>query len=296
MPDYIFALGSALLWAISAPVINHGLKNIPNENPRHWICAGMWCAMLTGILVLTPYVYTIDSSWTINLYLILSGIITFPLATGAYYLSSHAFSKRTEFASLFSKVKPLLSFLMAVFILKESVNPYTLLSASLVTIGIALLFIGVKYKAISASGVLLGLLTALLWSIGEVLMKLGIEDIHPVVATWIALICGLVVFTVVTLPIVPRVLLSVGSVKVLWPFFLHGGLSFGIAYSLFFYSIDLIGLGRSVLINAFWPILGILLTAGIRLYRNQKIEIPMLLIWAALFLLAGSLVQSIFEF
>lgn len=296
MPDYIFAFMSAILWAVSAPVINYGLEKIPDENPTQWISIGLFIAMGTGVLTLSPFVYYINSPIDINFYLILSGIFTFPLATGAYYLSSHSFSKRAEFASLFSKVKPLLSFALAVLILGESISQYTVLSALLVTLGIALLFVGVKQGSLSGSGVALGLLTALSWSVGEVLMKQGIQGTHPIVATWVALISGMVVFSIIAIPMMPKVLSNPTEIKILWPFCLHGCISFGVAYSLFFYSVDLIGLGRSALINAFWPILGVFFASMIRFCRARPVEIPSILIWAAILLLAGSLVQAIFEF
>lgn len=296
MPDYIFAFSSAILWAISAPVINHALVSIPRGESTQWIFTGLFFALGSGIITLTPFVIYLKSPININIYIILSGIFTFPLATGAYYISANSFSKRTEFASLFSKTKPLFTFVFAIFIIGESISQYTFISALLVTFGIILLFTGMVHGSISRTGIVYGLITAISWSIGEVFMKLGIQNNHPVVATWAALISGMVIFSAVAIPMIPKIIKHPMKTTILGPFCLHGIISFGIAYSLFFYSVNLIGLGRSALINAFWPILGIFIAAAIRYYRGQQVAIPRIVILAAIFLLAGSLVQAALEF
>jgi len=294
MPDYFFAFMSAILWAASAPIINHGLKKIEGDNSVPLILIGLFIAMIIGAMVLTPFVCYLDSPIEVNPYLIISGILTFPLATGAYYLSSRSFSKRAEFTSLFSKIKPLISFTLAILILKEDINQYSVYSAILVALGITALFIGIKLGELSPTGVILGILTALAWSAGEVLMAQGINDIHPMTATWIALLSAITISSIVIIPTIYKTPKHRINVKTLWPFIAHGGISFGAAYSLFFYSVDLIGLGHTVLINAFWPALAIFFTSLLRFNKGEAVNIPSTLLVSAFFLLVGSLFHAIF--
>ena len=291
MPDYSYAILSALLWASSAPLINHGLAKLPEQNRFQWICFGLLFAMFAGAIALSPFLFIIDSPLELNVYLVLAGIFTFPLATSTYYLSGEAFSGRTEFASQFSKIKPLLSFVFAVLILHEATNRYSLISISLIALGTMIFIWAANNHSLSRKGVALGLMAALLWALGELFMKLGIANIHPILATFVAIVSGILVSGVFIVRGFRRVAGGPGLVTTLWPFMLHGIISFGAAYSLFFYSVKEIGLAHSVLINAFWPILSILITAVIRVLRKRPIDIPPSLLIASLILLAGSLLQ-----
>ena len=293
MPDYSYAIFSALLWAASAPIINHGLEKLPQQQRFNWTILGLFFAMLTGALTLLPFLWTIQTPVEINGYLILAGLLTFPIATGTYYLSGIAFSGRMEFASQFSKIKPLLSFLLAIFVLHETTSNQSLISVSLIALGTFIFLWGARTHALSSKAIVLGLLAALFWALGELFMKLGISNNHPVHANLVAIISGLVVFSFIALHSLKSITSKVNIIHTLWPFFLHGIVSFGVAYTMFFYSINQIGLARTVLINAFWPILSLLITAVIRIIRGRPIAIPAVLMVAALMLLSGSLFQII---
>lgn len=293
MPDYLYAVGSALLWAISAPVINHGLALMPDSQRISWITLGLFMALLAGTAALSPSLVLIDQPIDINVYLILSGLCTFPLATIAYYMSGEAFEGRIEFASQFSKIKPLLSFVLALVILREAITSISLISITLIATGTLIFLIGAHQHAISARGVVLGLLAALFWALGELFMKMGLNLNHPIHANLVAICGGFAVSMVIAIPAIYNIRSYGSKMMTIWPFLLHGVISFALAYTLFFYSISKIGLVYTVLINAFWPILSILLSAVIRRMQGRMIAIPRPLIIGSLVLLSGSMVQVI---
>lgn len=295
MPDYGYAILSALLWASSVPIINMGLAGIPENKNHQWIAAGLFLAMATGTIALLPLVLMLNEQVVVNTNLVLAGVLTFPLATGVYYLAGDAFSGRTEFASQFSKVKPLFSFVLAVVVLREGISNATVISVTLVGMGTLLLLFGAGTRVLNRTGVLLGLLTALFWGLGELFMKLGIQGNSPLAANWVALASGTLIFSLLGIPSLLKVAATSASIIRLWPFCIHGIVSFCAAYSLFFYSLDQIGLAKSVLINAFWPILSVLITTLIRVSRRQPPGVPRILLVAALILLAGSLAQTVSE-
>jgi len=293
MPDYGYAVLSALLWAASAPVINHGLDKLPQQHRVRWISLGLFIALFTGAIALLPFLWIIQAPVEVNTYLVLAGLLTFPLATGTYYLSGEAFSGRMEFASQFSKIKPLLSFLLAAFVLHETMSQQSLISVSLIALGTVIFIWGATSHVLSGKGVVFGLLAAVFWALGELFMKLGIAGNHPILANWVAIVSGMFVFGAIALPGYKKVTGEAKIFPMLWPFVVHGIVSFSVAYSLFFYSINQIGLAHTVLINAFWPILSILVTAIIRLIRGQALDIPKILMLASVILLLGSLFETI---
>ena len=292
MPEYFLALSAAIFWAISTEFINRGLRQIPEQNRREWIATGLFVSMLFGLLTLTPLAMSLEWTSGINTNIVLSGIFTFPLATGIYYLTSDKFSKRSEFASIFSRIKPIFSFVVAFLILAEPINKGTITAIIFVAIGILILFLGVRLRQLSKDGVLLGILTALLWSIGEYFMKAEIGDMNPMLATWVALLAGLCVYLFGILTLTKYRIFSLSTkLKKVWPFAIHGILSFGIAYSLFFNSISNIGVGKTVLIASFWPIFGLIIGAAGRIRKGENHDIPLTMIIASIFILFGSVIE-----
>ncbi len=293
MPDYLYAVASALLWAISTPIINSGIRNPSCGDARTQVLAGLMTSMTAGVCVLGGIVLWLDERVVLSTDLMLAGVFTFPLATGVYYFSGVAFSGRADIASLFSKVKPLFSFGLAALALHEPVTRGSMGSVSLIALGTLLLLVGSGLRKIDFGGVLLGLSTAALWALGEFFMATGVRTTHPVAANLSALMTGALLFVPFAIAPLRRVAASPRGLASLTPFLFHGIISFGIAYSLFFFSIERIGLGHSVLINAFWPVLGILITSVLRRLRGQPFSLPVIVIVAAGILLAGSLLQAL---
>ncbi len=295
MPAYSYAVISAILWAISAPILNAGLKRIPREQWITCVFTGLLVAQLTGTLTLTVILAaTAQLEFSTSGYLIAAGLFTFPLATGLYYLSGYAFGTRIEFASQFAKIKPLFSVLLALLVLKETFGTVSYIALTLILLGLMVLTGNAWRGALSWRAVLLGLLAALAWAAGEVFMKLGLHSALSLTDTFTALASATVISLVLFMPaLLHAVAKHVLIHSWLLAFGIHGIISFALAYASFFESIRLIGLSRTVLINAFWPILAIVLTCLWQRLQRQPCEVPNGIWLAAILVLAGSLIQGL---
>ncbi len=249
-------------------------------------------SMISGTFVLFIVVSTLREPMMFNAELALAGLFTFPMATGVYYFSGVALRGRADIAALFSKVKPLFSVALAVFVLHETVDAGMALSLVFIATGTIMLMLSSRSRMVDRTGILLGLMTALFWALGEFFMKKGMVNMHPIAANLSALTVGTILFAPFAIRPLASVVRSHHGLASLWPFLVHGVVSFGIAYSFFFFSLERIGLGRTILINAFWPILGIIITAMIRMLKKKRMELHPLVVSAAFFLLCGSLLQA----
>lgn len=293
MPPYLYALASALLWAISVPILNIGLRRLPQQAAGA-VAPGLLTSMTTGTLALGVIAYPIHSLEAASTATLLAGVFTYPVATGLYYVASLAFGSRTEFAAQFAKVKPLFSALIAVVILGETVPGEQALPLALLVIGIALFYLGMTRRDYSRMAVILGLLTALSWAIGEAFVKAAFAGDNSLEHSFFALAAGTALAWIVY-PLARALGLRPAPLRLdwLWPFAAHGVISFGLAYSLFFHSIATLGLYPTVLINAFWPFLSILLVTGMRRLTGSPEARPVPLnVWLASgVLLLASLIE-----
>ena len=293
MPTYIFALASAVLWALSAPVLNAGLSRMPQQTFSS-IIPGLLVSLTAGTLVLGVVAYPIHYPDSAPIQTFLAGIFTYPIATGLYYMSGFAFGTRAEFAAQFAKIKPLFSTLIAVFILGEAINTHQTLPLILMIVGISLFYFGVFNKIYSRTAVVLGLMTAIAWAIGEAFVKVAFKGSNTIDQSFIALAAGTVTAWLVYLICRQKGLKSHPvEFTCLWPFAVHGILSFGLAYTLFFHSIAVIGLYPTVLVNAFWPFLSMVVVNLFALNKNRAIgnHTPLMLWLASGLLLMASLIE-----
>ncbi len=293
MPDYLFAPLSAVLWALSAPAINSGLRRLPAQRRGAALLVGLEAAMVCGTLLLAllaaPFA---TGSW--NGAVVLAGLLTFPLATGGYYLVALQLGERAELAAQFAKLKPLFSIALALLVLHETVAPATGVALALLMIGLLLLAFGIRRERQSVWPLLMGLATALVWALGELCVRYGFSPDGALDQTLFALALP----ALLLLPLAlwqGRRLQRVGVLQWRWlsPFCLHGALSFALAYACFFRSIALIGLTRTVVITAFWPFLAIVFSWLRQRFRGEPYRIHPALLAAALLLLAASLTQVI---
>lgn len=268
MPTYGYALASALLWAISVPILNLGLQRLPQQAVGAMVPA-LLTSMTAGTVVLGVIAVPGGVMHPISAATILAGVFTYPVATGLYYLTGFAFGTRTEYAAQFAKVKPLFSVLIAVVVLGEAVSLVQALPLALMVGGIGLFYLGLSRHLYSRAAVTLGMLTALAWAIGEAFVKSGFTGSDTLDQAFVALFSGTALAWILY-PLARAVgLRSVRlDVKWLWPFAAHGVISFGIAYTLFFHSVATLGLYSTVLLNAFWPFLSILVVKGLQYYRQ----------------------------
>ncbi|MEW6120194.1 MAG: EamA family transporter [Pseudomonadota bacterium] len=293
MPPYGYAIASALLWALSVPVLNLGLSRLPPEK-RAAIVPGLLTSMTAGLVVLGLLAFPIGAGQALTMETVLAGIFTYPIATGLYYLSGFAFGTRTEFAAQFAKIKPLFSALIAVLLLGETLNGLQAIPLALMVVGIALFYMGLLRQLYSRAAVTLGLLTALAWAIGEAFVKAAFTGGDTLDHAFVALAAGTAlawllypVGRVLGMPSVPL------QGRWLWPFALHGILSFGLAYTLFFHSIATLGLYSTVLINAFWPFLSIWVVKATQALSGQggRRPVPLTVWMASSSLLAASVIE-----
>ncbi len=293
LPDYAFAVIATLLWAISAQVITSGLAAIPAGAKLRPISLGLLISLGSGSLALFLLGGAVLPQGG-SLWIILAGILTFPLGTGLYYLCGHAFGGRMDFASQFSNIKPFLSVAFAFLILGEPLAGRSVLALVLSLSGIAFLLWGTVRGTFSWTALGLGFALALAWSGGEAFAKLGLSvgegpSLH---ATLLALISGTLVGAVVILPwLAARPFPLAGIERWGRAFALHGVLSFAVAYACLFESIQRIGLGQTVLIIAVWPALAVLLALLRNRLRGERCTLPRAMVLAVILLLAGSLAQ-----
>lgn len=291
MPDYGFAIGSALAWAMAAQVVNRGLEHLPRRHRPLHLSLGLLASLATGTLLL-GLVAPSGAVREISLWIVLAGLFTFPLGTGLYYLSGQLFSDRIEYASQFANVKPALSVLLALVFLGERLAWPSLVAIVLVVAGLASLLMGVRSKHFSLLAVVIGLLLATSWAFGELFMGLALDGRSSLSATFLALATGTLMWACVCAPVAicQRQRLELHA-RWLAPFFFHGVISFSLGYALFFESINRIGLSQSILINAFWPSLSVLLSILVDRLRARHRPVPRSIVAATALLLFASLLQ-----
>jgi len=295
MPPYIYALSSALLWAASVPILNIGIRRLPEQSLTA-VIPGLLVSMTMGTFALGLFVFPISNFEAASGATIAAGLFTYPIATGLYYMASYAFGARTEFAAQFSKVKPLFSLIIALFFLGETITSHQTVSATMVVVGILLFLLGVSRHSFTINAVILGLLTALAWAIGEAFVKIGFVEGKSIEHSFFALASGTLfawfLYPLLRIRIIKPVTLHLYW---LWPFAAHGLISFGIAYTLFFHSITKLGLYPTVLINAFWPFLSIVLARLIFHPTSKHVtqRIPIAIWLASSLLLVASLIEII---
>lgn len=292
MPNYAFAIISALAWAISAQFINFGLRHIPVQAKVPAVLTGVLISLSVGTLVLGlivgPSITQAHACWE----LVVAGILTFPVGTALYYLCGHAFGGRMEFASQFANIKPLLTILAAITFLGERLTEAALVSLLFLLAGIATLIWGTVRGVFSWTALILGFFLAGSWASGEVFIKLGMGNVSSLPATIVALASGTVVGLIVISPYVLWRNRELRNAKVWgWAFVGHGILSFVVAYPAFFESIRRIGLAQTILINSFWPALAVGLAWIIARMQRRSEPFPTLMVAALIFLLAGSIIQ-----
>ena len=300
MPDYSGALASALLWAVSAQFVSAGYAKGSADTRLPFLMTGLLVSQLTGLAGLAGLLWWQEGGLSVSTspYVWLAGLLTFPIATGLYYVAGSRFGGRSDIAAQFAKVKPLFSLLLAVLVLGEPLNSLFSASSLFVVLGVlAFVVSGIK-GSITLSALGWGLATSAAWSLGEVMMGLALShgaltSEHMLTATFTALLAGTAASLVFLLPFVRRARAVDREIQLhMLPFAVHGVLSFAIGYFCFFHSIARIGLASTVTINAMWPILALMLACGLRRWRGQDCDVPRLVWLAATLLLIGSVLQA----
>lgn len=292
------AVASALLWAISVPVVAAGIKRIPEEYKYEGLGLGLFTSLGAGTLVLWAINRTANfESAELTLPIFFAAVFMFPVGTGLYYLCGHAFQGRMEVAAQFSKIKPSVSVLLAILFLREQVTFGILLSFVLVTIGIIwLIRLNVRWEENRWLPVSIGLLTALSWALGDMFMKVASVSGVPCASTTLSMLWvgSATVLAVVAPFLVRRPAVFREYFRFFIPFGLHGIFSFALAYTLFCAALSELGLTQTVLITCFWPLLGVLIVYLLDYFQGVKRKLSdWNLVYAALFILSGAIVALV---
>ncbi len=292
--EYAPAIAATIIWAILTQVLNHGLKSLPSDDKLNWLLAGLLVAMFFGVSTSLLFIDNPSAgNLDFNINLFLGGLLTYPVASSLYYLTSQRLNGRSEYGAVFSKVKPLFSFILGFAILNEAYTASTLVSVGLMSAGLFVFFLGVKYDSLDLAGVFLGLATAVCWALGEYYMKLGMtQEFNGFNANYQALVYGFAAYWVfILVKLRMRVFHYLLNYKLVWTFMVHGIFSFGIAYSLFFKSISIIGIGRTILITAFWPILALIISILLNRLRGRSEKTSVYVIVSAALIVSASVIE-----
>lgn len=262
---------------------------MPNTHRLASIFFGLWISLWFGTLALwlvnpQRFVWGIPDASTVG-----AGVFTYLIGTGLYYLAGYGFSGKIEIAAQFTKIKPILSTLFGILFFHESLKADLGVALVLVGGGVGLLYLYSLRKAFHIGAFILGLATAISWSVGEVLAKIAWPNGIQISDTFLALISAALLSSL-GLPWIISKREVFSKALAYGPFFaVHGILSYALAYSLFFHSIGLLGLGRTALINAFWPFLSLFLAYFFNRMAGRREKLEPLVVGAGLLMLGGSL-------
>lgn len=303
-----FALGAAILWAISSLIISRGLSSLRRADfpaiPS--VCMGILFSLLAGVLSLTAISGAAFDSRMFDLNIVLGGLLIFPIGTGLYYFAAAAHHDKAEVSSQYANVKPALSIAIGTVIFGEAFGFIDAVVTSLIVIGILTILLAACRGQHSPRGLALGLALAGAWAAGDAFIRAATDSHATLTIALGALLSSLVLFSaclftyIAVARIVPRVarfqISEFKPHKAHIAFFVHGLLSFGLAYALFFHSIGLIGLSRTTFVTVFWPTLALALGAlsarltGSRyqLNRPQLVALALFMAASGLYVVVGA--------
>ncbi|WP_140984785.1 EamA family transporter [Asticcacaulis tiandongensis] len=297
MPDILPALLAVLLWAVSAPVVNIGLgrlRQAPHDK-KFLILIAMTTCLSAGFTVcwaLNGFVNPLGA-WSPNVALM--GLLIFPIGTGLYYLCSLAYGDRAEVASQFANVKPAVSIMAGVLLFREPFGLHEAVVSAIIGLGIVVILSGAFHKGRQITGVMLGLALALAWAGGEILARSVSGNAASIHITLGALFSALVITAMTTFVYAvvqgKRAKLNRLKYRYFWPFLVHGVLSFGFAYMLFFESIARIGLSQTILLTVFWPMLVLVLNLIVSRVKRKPFRVPANVLTASVLFTLASLIH-----
>lgn len=262
---FAFALLAALFWAVSSPVISGGLRMARGTSyPSETVVIGLNLAVFVGAGALTAMRGMPSSDLITNPYVILAGLLTFPIGTGLYYVASVWFRNRAAIAAQFANVKPIITIAAGLWMFGEMLSFWSGLAAGCIALGIAVIVYGVIQRHTSFGAMWFGLFLAAAWGLGEVAVRVAAIQSARFDIAHASLLASLP--ATLALWFVVR-LFRPRSSGVAWPspaaalaFASHGILSFAGAYFFFFASISTHGLSHTVLITTAWPTLAIVIS------------------------------------
>jgi DME family drug/metabolite transporter len=258
MIGVIIALVTALAWAGSSTLLKYlsaRVDTISLNTTRLWV----------GSVILLAFVFLsgrgddlVQTDSLSILMVAVSGIVA--IAAGdTIYIKSLSFLDVSRAFPLAQCTFPVLALFTAILFLDEPFAWFNILGSALVVLGIYLLARtdrrGVANKATS-KGIALALVAAVLWAGGAVALKLGVTNMDNFVAAAIRILAATIALTVLALSQRSRgslqfirygarsTVLAVGT----------GILTYGVAAVGYVTAMQLIGVGKTVLLTASAPL------------------------------------------
>lgn len=266
---YILAFVSILVW---------GLVVIPVKAAGTGGHIGVVVSMVAGIgalfgAMLFGAVAPVEFSAItprVGLSLLLSGICQFPLATLLYYEAI----RRADISEAIpaTRLKTVFVIILAASLGLDRVTASAIIATLLGIAGICALTYRRKDPLAPPTrsngvGLLLALLAALSWALGDVLIRVALQELPATSATLLSLACGAaayLLFMAVTRRL-GHVVRMPRRDKLLYA--THGVLSFGVGYLAFYASMQDIGLANASILTSTWP--AVSFVVGIVLYRER---------------------------
>ena len=204
----LIGLFTSLLWAISTNVYKSQSKE---AKPLAISALKMWAALavMSVIVILpfrtTPFYVPLDSL----IFLILSVTIGLVIGDSIYLISQERIG--VSYAYPIANTYPILTYVIAIFLVNETVLLSRFVGIIVAVIGIALISRAQAASGESsgarkfdALGIGVSFLAAICWASGSVLLQMGVTNIDPIDANFVRMFFGGAIFIPVFLGLVKR--------------------------------------------------------------------------------------------
>lgn len=204
----VIGLFTAFLWAVSTNIYKTQSKE---ATPLAISALKMWAAMsfMTFIVILpfrtTPFYVPVESL----IVLIASVSIGLVIGDLAYLTSQDRIG--VSYAFPIANIFPISTYIFAIFLVNETIIISRFLGIVISVGGVVLISRGqvtnnkehnnTKFNTL---GIGLALLAAICWSLGSVLLQIGVQDIDPIDATFVRMLFGGAIFVPLCLTAVKR--------------------------------------------------------------------------------------------
>lgn len=236
---------------------------------------GLGISLIAGLAVLlVPSLFLLFSTNIVSIktlfFIVLVGILQFPLATFLYYESI-----RIAGLSIVAPLTRLKTLFVTVFVLVfgiEAITRNDMIAAVLAIIGAVMLTShSIKLKHIHdghvEKGALYSIGAAVSWGAGDLAVQKVAGQVHPLVITFIALFSGMIVYYLyIGLKGKFNVIINMPRSDK-YRYATHGIISFGIGYLAYFAAIGRIGVTKSVIITTGWPLIAMVM--GFILFKEK---------------------------
>ena len=298
--EYGYALGAAMLWALSSIAISGGLGALRGSGRPAGpaVITGVLTSLTVGALVLGVATGWQISPAVLDPNVIAGGLLTFPIGTGLYYFAAVAHQGRAELSSQYANVKPALSVALGAGLFGEAFGTLELVVMLIIGAGVAVIVASALRQHAGLRPAVLGLALAACWAGGEACIRAATDSHTSLQVAFGALLSSLLLALTALAVYALAGVLAPTRVRFRFAdfapgrahcaFALHGLLSFGLAYTLFFTSIATIGLSRTVLVTVFWPSLALALGVGVAKARRSSYPIGRPLALSLALFAAGS--------